>query len=153
MNYNKDIYHQLDGRYIEHKGYTLNNKIIPLDYKFMPYTQNGNREQYAEAFNNENIARGNNSHAEGISSISEGNYSHVEGSGSVAYGNSSHAEGNYTAAVGEKSHAEGEGDERPTRIKKADNDENNSYDSEDYVLEGSLIKYKNIVVKVVSSSG
>lgn len=67
--------------------------------------------QGAEIFNDYsgNIAIGQNSHAEGISTQAIGNYSHAEGYQARAIGNYTHAEGFQTVVDGRGSHAEGWG--------------------------------------------
>lgn len=60
------------------------------------------------AFNHKNnIASGDNSHAEGYGTTASGFNSHAEGSGTTASGNISHAEGATSTASGNYSHAEG----------------------------------------------
>lgn len=62
----------------------------------------------AEVFNNiNNIATGEDSHAEGRHTTASGTYSHVEGNIGVASGECSHAEGFASKALGKYSHAEG----------------------------------------------
>jgi hypothetical protein len=53
-------------------------------------------------------AIGDNSHAEGFAAAASGSDSHAEGHQTVASGNFSHAEGNTSTASGECSHAEGQ---------------------------------------------
>jgi hypothetical protein len=55
----------------------------------------------------DNIAQGNNSHAEGSSNLSSGDESHAEGSSNLSSGVASHAEGYQTQAIGNNSHTEG----------------------------------------------
>lgn len=84
---------------------------VKIDKKFLPplvgkktYVAEG-----AEIFNDYsyNIASGNFSHAEGVSTRASGDYSHAEGNYTAASGECSHAEGVGTAASGDCSHAEG----------------------------------------------
>ena len=72
--------------------------------------------KYSEIFNSykdvndnikRNIASGDYSHAEGLSTRTLGNYSHAEGYGTTASGIYSHAEGSITTASGHYSHAGG----------------------------------------------
>lgn len=82
--------------------------IIPLDYKFMPYVNDGgNATVYGEAFNTSNTAYGTNAHAEGYHTSASGNGAHAEGGYTAANGEYAHAEGYTTKASGEYSHAEG----------------------------------------------
>lgn len=57
--------------------------------------------------NENNIASGDYSHAEGYYTTASGDYSHAEGSGTTASGYGSHAEGDNARAFGDYSHAEG----------------------------------------------
>ena len=52
-------------------------------------------------------ANGDYSHAEGFTTTAGGSYSHAEGLSTTATGNASHAEGHNTKAIGSQSHAEG----------------------------------------------
>ena len=69
----------------------------------------GTFNRIGEIFNNydENIASGDNSHAEGNKTTASGNSSHAEGERTTASGDYSHAEGYVTTASGIMSHAEG----------------------------------------------
>lgn len=68
---------------------------------FNSYIDNEDLEIYR------NIAVGEYSHAEGVSTIASGNYSHAEGGYTMASGNYSHAEGAKTIAVGDYQHVQG----------------------------------------------
>ena len=57
----------------------------------------------------QNIASGNDAHAEGSGTTASGTQSHAEGGGTIAEGPYSHAEGGGTTASGDNSHAEGSG--------------------------------------------
>lgn len=84
--------------------------VVPLDLKFMPYSVNGgSANSCSEAFNIDNIATGQYSHAEGNRTIAAGIQSHAEGYHTNAYGQASHTEGYNTTANGSFSHAEGRG--------------------------------------------
>lgn len=77
-------------------------KWSQLNYK--PGLGSKNR---GESFNQNTIASGTNSHAEGEYTTASGSQSHAEGQYTVAFGYSSHTEGNATQATGSCSHAEG----------------------------------------------
>ena len=91
-----------------------NKSTVGKDTEGMVWTKNENTyngRSDAEIFNDytNNIASGDNSHAEGNKTTASGNYgSHAEGHGTLASGNRSHAEGRYTKASEDASHAEGE---------------------------------------------
>lgn len=53
------------------------------------------------------LAKGNNSHVEGLDNLALGKHSHVEGFYNKAIGIATHAEGNRTRATGNNSHTEG----------------------------------------------
>lgn len=77
----------------------------------------------AEIFNSlENIASGNNSHAEGFMTTASGDGSHAEGVHSIASGDYSHAEGRQTIASGTYSHAEGYSSKASGRYSHAEGD-------------------------------
>jgi hypothetical protein len=62
----------------------------------------------AEIFNHPyNVASGEASHAEGVSTFAIGNFSHSEGVQTSAEGKASHAEGGSSHAIGDYSHVEG----------------------------------------------
>lgn len=83
------------GLKVEGKEFTVNEETV--------IASNG-----AEVFNDYyNIATGEHSHAEGISTIASGDYSHAEGGYTTASRHYSHAEGGNTIASGGWSHAEG----------------------------------------------
>ena len=74
-----------------------------------------------EVFNDEeNVADGDFSHAEGSSTEASGNFSHAEGAYALASGNFSHVEGDSTRASGRSSHAEGESTEARGRSSHAE---------------------------------
>lgn len=56
------------------------------------------------------IAKGQDSHIEGVDNIAWGAHSHAEGNSSRVFGTSAHAEGYQTCAFGNYSHAEGGGE-------------------------------------------
>ena len=91
-----------------------NKSTVGKDTEGMVWTKNENTyngRSDAEIFNDytNNIASGDNSHAEGNKTTASGNYgSHAEGHGTLASGNRSHAEGRYTKASEDASHAEGQ---------------------------------------------
>lgn len=63
--------------------------------------------QFSHAEGESTTASGNSSHSEGKSTVASGYYSHAEGYGTTASGYYSHAEGYETTASGYNSHAEG----------------------------------------------
>ena len=66
--------------------------------------------QNSNIFNDlDNVASGDNSHAEGSNTTASGQCAHVEGSSTTASGEFAHAEGYNTVAAGDYSHAEGYG--------------------------------------------
>ena len=66
--------------------------------------------QNSNVFNDlDNVASGDNSHAEGSNTTASGQCAHAEGSSTTASGAFAHAEGYNTVAVGDYSHAEGYG--------------------------------------------
>ena len=93
--------------------FTLETIIHKLDPKFisLPEFSSIGKEGTgigAEIFNSyeDNIASGNNSHAEGDRTTASGDYSHAEGWYTEAVGDYSHAEGYGSIAIGIASHAE-----------------------------------------------
>lgn len=69
----------------------------------------GTVEIEGQTFENNNIATGSGSHAEGLMTQAIGDASHAEGGRTVASHYFSHAEGIRTSAMGSSSHAEGTG--------------------------------------------
>lgn len=66
--------------------------------------------QNSNVFNDlDNVASGDNSHAEGSNTTASGQCAHAEGSSTIASGEFAHAEGYNTVAAGDYSHAEGYG--------------------------------------------
>lgn len=66
--------------------------------------------QNSNIFNDlDNVASGDNSHAEGSNTTASGQCAHTEGSSTTASGAFAHAEGYNTVAAGDYSHAEGYG--------------------------------------------
>ena len=66
--------------------------------------------QNSNVFNDlDNVASGDNSHAEGSNTTASGQCAHAEGSSTTASGEFAHAEGYNTVAAGDYSHAEGYG--------------------------------------------
>ena len=78
------------------------NAEIFNDYRDRTYASDGSKFA-AEG----NVASGNFSHAEGLSTTASGENSHAEGAKTIASGENSHAEGSGTTASGISSHAEG----------------------------------------------
>lgn len=89
-----DLQSKKPGEIVTGREYTIENEIVIA-------------KPYAEVFNSNNIASGENSHAEGYNTTASGNYSHAEGNGAIVSGYASHAEGYETTASGNYSHAEG----------------------------------------------
>lgn len=71
---------------------------------------------HAEGYNT--TASGDQSHAEGNTTEATKLQAHAEGQETKAENNSTHTEGYRTLGLGESSHAEGEGNEIPTQINK-----------------------------------
>lgn len=96
---------QIDEMLLTLAGETVTGKV---------YSVNGTEitaKNGAEVFNDykNNVATGENSHAEGGGTTASGPFSHAEGGGTTASGQYSHAEGIQTVASGPFSHAEGGG--------------------------------------------
>ena len=71
------------------------------------FTGTGTGEIFNVYNDNDVIASGEYSHAEGWSTIADGNYSHAEGNGGEVLGICSHGEGSGYRVNGQNSHAEG----------------------------------------------
>ena len=102
---------QLDGEY-RLNIIVAQDSSYQIDPKYLPSTLGIGKKGSgtgAEIFNDyyNNVASGDNSHAEGRNTTASGNCSHAEGINTTASGIYSHAEGHNTTASGIYSHAEG----------------------------------------------
>jgi len=96
------------GAVIEGDGNENNNIVASGDYSHAEGGGTKANGNYSHAEGAGTIASGNFSHAEGGGTKANGNYSHAEGTGTIASGNFSHAEGVGTTVSGDYSHAEGQ---------------------------------------------
>ena len=87
----------------------ITNKVHIIDSKYLGFPIHaGTGEDAVYLNNNENIASGDYSYAEGGLTTASGYSSHAEGDRTEASGYASHAEGCHTFASGRSSHAEGD---------------------------------------------
>lgn len=90
----------------EINGVTLQGDKSSTELKIAGKIVDGGTGEVFNDYSN-NIASGNGSHAEGVSTTASGNYAHAEGYATTASGLLSHAEGYLTTASASDAHAEG----------------------------------------------
>ena len=98
-------------------------------------------------------AQGSNSHAECSSSRATGNASHAEGSGTTASGVCSHSEGSSSKASGGYSHAEGQDTLAKGVASHAEGGYTSSYSSDRYIILSGAAKAKTLTVNSLYYEG